>query len=57
MLWLEQSLTPSELKKPDFGASSRYYFSEQEDKCLFADSDDYFYEEVKRNENKEKEYK
>ena len=57
MLWFEQSLTPSELKKPDFKVSSRYYFSEQEDKWSFGDSDDYFYEEVKRNENKEKEYK
>ena len=50
MLWFEQSLTPSELKKPDFQVSSRYYFCEQEEKWAFGDSDDYFYKEVRRNE-------
>ena len=57
MLWYEQSLTPKELKTPDFLVSSRYYFSEQEEKWAFGDSDKYFYEEQKRNEDEEKEYK
>ena len=48
MLWYEQSLTPSELKPPDFKVSSRYYFCEQDSKWVFGDSDDYFYKEKKR---------
>ena len=52
MLWYEQSLTPKELKKPDFQVSSRYFFCEQEQKWAFGDSNDYFYEDKER-ENKE----
>ena len=48
MLWYAQSLTPSELKTPDFKVSSRYYFCEQDSKWVFGDSDDYFYKEKKR---------
>ena len=48
MLWYEQSLTPRELKTPDFKVSSRYYFCEQDSKWVFGDSDDYFYKEKKR---------
>jgi hypothetical protein len=50
MLWYEQSLTPSELKKPDFKVSTKYFFCEQDSKWVFGDSDDYFYEEVERKE-------
>ena len=57
MLWFEQSLTPKTLKKPDFQVSSRYYFSEQEEKWAFGDSTDYFYKDIRRNDNEEKEYK
>ena len=32
MLWFEQSLTPKDLKIPDFQVSTRYFFSEQEEK-------------------------
>ena len=45
MLWYEQSLTPSELKFPDFNVSSRYFFSESDVKWVFGDSNDYFYKE------------
>ena len=34
MLWYEQSLTPSELKMPDFKVSSRYFFSESDVKSV-----------------------
>ena len=47
MYWFEQSLTPKELKTPDFNVSTRYFFSEQEEKWAFGDSDKYFYEEKK----------
>ena len=57
MLWFEQSLTPKELKKPDFQVSSRYFFCEQEEKWAFGDSNDYFYEDEKRNEDEDKDYK
>ena len=57
MLWFEQSLTPKELKKPDFQVSSRYFFSEQEEKWAFGDSNDYFYEDQQRNNNEDKDYK
>ena len=50
MLWYEQSLTPKELKKPDFLVSSRYFFSEQEERWSFGDSEKYFYKEEKREE-------
>ena len=48
MLWYEQSLTPSELKMPDFKVASKYYFCEQDSKWVFGDSDDYFYKEKER---------
>ena len=32
MLWYEQSLTPKELKRPDFQVSTRYFHCEQERK-------------------------
>lgn len=32
MIWLEQSLTPKALKKPDFEVSTHYFFSETENK-------------------------
>ena len=48
MLWYEQSLTPSELKTPDFKVASKYYFCEQDSKWVFGDSDDYFYKERER---------
>ena len=48
MLWNEQSLTPSELKTPDFKVASKYYFCEQDSKWVFGDSDDYFYKEKER---------
>ena len=57
MLWFEQSLTTKELKKPDFQVSSRYFFCEQEEKWAFGDSNDYFYEDEKRNEDEDKDYK
>jgi hypothetical protein len=57
MLWFEQSLTPKTLKKPYFQVSSRYYFCEQEEKWAFGDSTDYFYKDIRRNDNEEKEYK
>ena len=50
MLWYEQSLTPSELKTPDFKVASKYYFCEQDHKWVFGDSDDYFYKEKERKE-------
>jgi hypothetical protein len=50
MLWYEQSLTPSELKRPDFKVSTKYFFCEQDSKWVFGDSDDYFYEEVERKD-------
>ena len=37
MLWYEQSLTPSELKMPDFKVASKYYFCEQDHKWVFGD--------------------
>lgn len=49
MYWFEQSLSPKELKTPDFNVSTRYFFSEQEEKWAFGDSDKYFYEEKKRD--------
>ena len=48
MLWYEQSLTPSELKHPDFKVASKYYFCEQDSKWVFGDSDEYFYKEKER---------
>ena len=45
MLWYEQSLTPSELKRPDFQVSTREFFCENESSVTFGDSNDYFYEE------------
>ena len=57
MLWFEQSLTPKELKKPDFQVSTRYFFCEQEAKWAFGDSNDYFYEDEQRNNNEDKDYK
>ena len=50
MLWYEQSLTPSELKFPDFKVSSKYYFCEQDHKWVFGDTNDYFYKEKERKE-------
>ena len=50
MLWYEQSLTPSELKMPDFKVASKYYFCEQDHKWVFGDSDEYFYKEKERKE-------
>ena len=50
MLWFEQSLTPKDLKIPDFQVSTRYFFSEQEEKWAFGDSKDYFYKEKKREQ-------
>ena len=45
----EQSLTPKELKIPDFQVSTRYFFSEQEEKWNdLIDSKDYLYKESKR---------
>tara|TARA_B100001778_G_scaffold29853_1_gene21627 strand:+ start:304 stop:981 length:678 start_codon:yes stop_codon:yes gene_type:complete len=54
MLWFEQSLTPKELKIPDFQVSTRYFFCEQEEKWAFGDSNDYFYEDKEREDVKEK---
>ena len=48
MLWFEQSLTPKDLKTPDFQVSTRYFFSEQEEKWAFGDSKDFFYKEQRR---------
>ena len=50
MLWYEQSLTPSELKMPDFKVSTKYFFCEQDGKWVFGDSDDYFYKEKERKD-------
>ncbi len=53
MLWYEQSLNPKELKIPDFQVSTRYFFSEQESKWAFGDTEDYFYkEQIEKKENK-----
>lgn len=52
MLWYEQSLTPKELKKPDFQVSTKYYFSEKASKWAFGDSDDYFYKAENREPKK-----
>ena len=49
MLWYEQSLTPKELKRPDFQVSTRNFFCEQESKWAFGDSNDYFYEDKERD--------
>ena len=57
MLWYEQSLTPKELKRPDFQVSTRYFFCEQENKWAFGDSNDYFYEDKQRADKKDKDYK
>ena len=57
MLWYEQSLTPKELKRPDFQVSTRYFFCEQENKWAFGDSTDYFYEDKQRTDKKDKDYK
>ena len=56
MLWYEQSLTPKELKIPDFQVSTRYFFCEQEEKWAFGDSNDYFYEDKKRDIETKKDY-
>ena len=48
MLWYEQSLTPKELRKPDFKVSTRYFHCEQEARWSFGDTDDYFYEDKER---------
>ncbi len=48
MLWYEQSLTPKDLKTRDFQVSTRYFFSEQEEKWAFGDSKDFFYKEKER---------
>ena len=53
MLWFEQSLTPKELKTPDFQVSSRYFFCEKGD-IFFGDTNDYFYKDVKRNKKEKK---
>jgi hypothetical protein len=45
MLWFEQSLTASELKRPDFQVSTKEFFCENESTVTFGDSNDYFYEE------------
>ena len=50
MLWYEQSLTPSEIKMPDFKVASKYYFCEQDHKWVFGDSDEYFYKEKERKD-------
>ena len=50
MLWYEQSLTPKELKTPDFQVCSRYYFCEQEDRWRYGNNDDYFYKGEKVDE-------
>jgi len=50
MLWYEQSLTPSELKMPDFKVASKYYFCEQDHKWVFGDSDEYFYKEKEKKD-------
>ena len=50
MLWYEQSLTPSELKMPDFKVSTKYFFCEQDGKWVFGDTNDYFYREVERKD-------
>ena len=50
MLWYEQSLTPSELKMPDFKVSTKYFFCEQDGKWVFGDTNDYFYKEVERKD-------
>ena len=52
MLWYEQSLTPKELKIPDFQVSTKYYFSEKASKWAFGDSDDYFYKAENRESKK-----
>ena len=49
MLWYEQSLTPKELKRPDFQVSTRNFFCEQLLKWAFGDSNDYFYEDKERD--------
>ena len=48
MLWYEQSLTPAELKRPDFQVSTKEWFCENEASTTFGDSDDYFYEDKER---------
>ena len=50
MLWYEQSLTPSELKMPDFKVSTKYFFCEQDGKWVFGDTNDYFYKEKERKD-------
>ena len=40
MLWYEQSLTPSELKMPDFKVSTKYFICEQDGKLVFGDTND-----------------
>ena len=57
MIWYEQSLTPKELKRPDFQVSTRYFFCEQEEKWAFGDTNDYFYEDKQRESKKDKDYK
>ena len=56
MLWYEQSLTPKELKRPDFQVSTRNFFCEQESKWAFGDSNDYFYEDKERDVKVKNEY-
>ena len=48
MRWFEQSLTPKELKTPDFKVSTKTWFCEQESKRTFGDTNDYFYKEEER---------
>lgn len=50
MLWYEQSMTPKELKKPDFKVSTRYFHCEQESRWAFGDDDSFFYEEQERKD-------
>ena len=45
MLWYEQSLTSSELKRPDFQVSTREFFCENESSVTFGDSKRLLYEE------------
>jgi hypothetical protein len=52
MLWFEQSLTASELKRPDFQVSTKEFFCENESTVTFGDSDDYFYEDKERPSRK-----
>ena len=48
MLWFEASLTPSELKRPDFQVSTIEFYCENESSVVFGDTNDYFYEDKER---------